>query len=209
MGFSPQHLFGKKRMLKLPRRILLPLISFTISAFALAIAAFFIFPQGSEQGTSSIGGAFSLTAQDGRTITEKDLLGGPSIVFFGFTHCPDICPTALYDIGQIYSALGGSGGKLKTFFMTVDPERDTQDLLKTYLSSFDARIIGLTGSPEAVAKAMKAYRAFARKVPLENGNYTMDHTALVYLMDSKGRFVSSLNFDRPPEELAKQISTYF
>jgi protein SCO1/2 len=196
-------------MLRFPRRIVLPVISLTVTIILLAIAAYFIFQKGDGQGTSAIGGAFSLTAQDGRTVTEKDLLGGPSIIFFGFTHCPDICPTALYDIGRIYSALGDKGGALKTFFMTVDPERDTQDLLKTYLSSFDPRIIGLTGSPEAVSKAMKAYRAFARKVPLENGNYTMDHTALVYLMDSKGRFISSLNFDRPPEELAKEIGTYF
>lgn len=196
-------------MLRFPRRIVLPVISLTVTIIFLAIAAYFIIQKGEGPGTSAIGGTFSLTAQDGRTITEKDLLGGPSIIFFGFTHCPDICPTALYDIGQIYSALGDKGSSLKTFFMTVDPERDTQDLLKTYLSSFDRRIIGLTGSPEAVSKAMKAYRAFARKVPLENGNYTMDHTALVYLMDSKGRFVSSLNFDRPPEELAKEIGAYF
>ena len=91
----------------------------------------------------------------------------------------------------------------------MDPERDTQELLNTYLSSFDPNIVGLTGSVDAVAQTMKAYRAFARKVPMENGNYTMDHTSLVYLMDRKGRFVSSLNFDQPPEELAKKISTYF
>ena len=163
----------------------------------------------SRQGTSAIGGTFLLTSQDGRTITEKDLLGGPSIVFFGFTHCPDICPTALYDIGQIYSALGADGDKLKVFFLTVDPERDTQELLKTYLSSFDPRITGLTGSVDAVAQAMKVYRAYARKVPLENGNYTMDHTSLVYLMNSDGLFVSSLHFDRPPAELAKEIRSYF
>lgn len=189
--------------------MILPVISLTVTTMLLSIAAYFIFQNGARQGTSAIGGTFSLISQDGRTITEKDLLGGPSIVFFGFTHCPDICPTALYDIGQIYSALGDKGGALKTFFITVDPERDTQDLLKTYLSSFDPRIIGLSGSPEAVSGAIKAYRAFARKVPLENGNYTIDHTALVYLMDSKGRFISSLNFDRPPEELAKEIGTYF
>ena len=196
-------------MLKLPRHVLLPVISITIAAITLLIGALLIFQRGSEQGTSAIGGEFSLIAQDGRTVTERDLADGPSIVFFGFTHCPDICPTALFDIGQIYSALGPNRDRLKTFFITVDPERDTQELLNTYLSSFDPNIVGLTGSVDAVAQTMKAYRAFARKVPMENGNYTMDHTSLVYLMDRKGRFVSSLNFDQPPEELAKKISTYF
>jgi protein SCO1/2 len=196
-------------MLRFPRRIVLPVISLTVTIILLAIAAYFIFQKGDGQGTSAIGGAFSLTAQDGRTVTEKDLLGGPSIVFFGFTHCPDICPTALYDIGQIYSALGADGDKLKVFFMTVDPERDTQELLKTYLSSFDPRITGLTGSTDSIAQTMKVYRAYARKVPLENGNYTMDHTALVYLMDAQGRFVSSLHFDRPPADIAKEIRGYF
>mgnify|MGYP000040860634 FL=1 len=196
-------------MLKLPRHVLLPVISITIAAITLLIGALLIFQRGTEQGTSAIGGEFSLIAQDGRTVTERDLADGPSIVFFGFTHCPDICPTALFDIGQIYSALGPNRDRLKTFFITVDPERDTQELLNTYLSSFDPNIVGLTGSVDAVAQTMKAYRAFARKVPMENGNYTMDHTSLVYLMDRKGRFVSSLNFDQPPEELAKKISTYF
>ena len=196
-------------MLKLPRHVLLPVISITIAAITLLIGALLIFQRGTEQGTSAIGGEFSLIAQDGRTVTERDLADGPSIVFFGFTHCPDICPTALFDIGQIYSALGTNRDRLKTFFITVDPERDTQELLNTYLSSFDPNIVGLTGSVDAVAQTMKAYRAFARKVPMENGNYTMDHTSLVYLMDRKGRFVSSLNFDQPPEELAKKISTYF
>lgn len=196
-------------MLRFPRRIVLPVISLTVTIILLAIAAYFIFQKGDGQGTTAIGGAFSLTAQDGRTVTEKDLLGGPSIVFFGFTHCPDICPTALYDIGQIYSALGADGDKLKVFFMTVDPERDTQELLKTYLSSFDPRITGLTGSTDSIAQTMKVYRAYARKVPLENGNYTMDHTALVYLMDAQGRFVSSLHFDRPPADIAKEIRGYF
>lgn len=196
-------------MLTLPRHVLLPLISIIIAAIALLIGTLIISQRGVEQGTSAIGGKFSLIDQDGRTVTEQDLQGGPSIVFFGFTHCPDVCPTALFDIGQIYSALGPDGKRLKTFFITVDPERDTRELLKMYLSSFDPNIVGLTGSVESVAQVMKAYRAFARKVPMESGNYTMDHTSLVYLMDAKGRFVSSLNFDQSPDDLAKKIRSYF
>jgi protein SCO1/2 len=159
--------------------------------------------------TSSIGGAFRLTAHDGRTVSEKDLTGTPSVVFFGFTHCPDVCPTALFEMTQVYAALGADADKLKTYFVTIDPERDDQALLSLYLSSFDPHIVGLTGSVADVQTMAKAYRVYARKIEDKNGGYTMDHTALVYLMDKQGRFVSSLNLDRAPEETAKLIRSYF
>ena len=190
------------------RRLVLPLLAFLVSILAFG-AAWLTFDPMQETPTSAIGGSFSLTAQDGRTVTEKDLLGGPSLIFFGFTRCPDVCPTALYEIGQIYKALGPDGDRVKTFFISVDPERDTPEILKTYLSGFDPRITGLSGSLEAVASVEKAYRAYAKKVPLDGGSYTMDHTALIYLMSRKGRFLSSLNVDRPPEENAKLIASYF
>ena len=144
----------------------------------------------------------------GRAVTEADFAGRWQLVFFGFTHCPDVCPTALYEVTQIYQALGAKGDKLRTLFITVDPERDTPELLRDYISSFDPRIVGLTGTPEQLAAALKSYRGYARKVPLEGNNYTMDHTALVYLMDSKGRFVESFNLKRPPEEAAKELQKY-
>jgi protein SCO1/2 len=189
-------------------RLIFPLIAFLVSLIILGVAWFAFDPMG-ETGSSAIGGPFQLTAQDGRSVTEKDLRGGPSLVFFGFTHCPDVCPTALYEIGLIYKAMGKDGDRLKTFFVTVDPERDTPSVIKDYLSGFDARITGLSGAPDAVLAAEKAYRVYAKKVPLETGGYTMDHTALIYLMDGKGRFLSSLNIDRSPEENAKMISKYF
>ena len=189
-------------------RLIFPLIAFLVSLIILGVAWFAFDPMG-ETGSSAIGGPFQLTAQDGRSVTEKDLRGGPSLVFFGFTHCPDVCPTALYEIGLIYKAMGKDGDRLKTFFVTVDPERDTPSVIKDYLSGFDARITGLSGAPDAVLAAEKAYRAYAKKVPLETSGYTMDHTALIYLMDGKGRFLSSLNIDRSPEENAKMISKYF
>jgi len=190
------------------RRLVLPLLAFLVSILAFG-AAWLTFDPMQDTSTSAIGGPFSLIAQDGRTVTEKDLFGSPNLIIFGFTHCPDVCPTALYEIGQIYKALGPEGDRLKTFFISVDPERDTPDVLKTYLSGFDPRITGLSGSLEAVAAAEKAYRAYAKKVPLDGGGYTMDHTALIYLMSRKGRFLSSLNVDRPPEENAKLIASYF
>ena len=141
--------------------------------------------------------------------TDRDFLGKLVLLYFGYTHCPDVCPTALFEISELYKALGDKGDRMKAFFITVDPERDTPEALRAYLESFDPRIIGLSGSNEAIAEAMRAYRAFARKVPLENGGYVMDHTALVYLMDKTGAFVASMNFDRPPEENAKRVEALF
>ncbi len=190
-------------------RLALPLVVLIFGIVGLGIAAVTMLVPKPGQPNVGIGGAFSLIDHKGRATTEKALEGGPSLIFFGFTHCPDVCPTALFEISQIYKALGPKGDRLKAFFVTVDPERDTPELLAQYLASFDARITGLTGSPEAVQAALKAWRGFARKVPVDGGGYTMDHTSLVYLMDAKGRFVSSVNLDRPPEETAKTLASYF
>jgi protein SCO1/2 len=137
-------------------------------------------------------------------VTERDFLGAPFLVFFGFTHCPEICPTKLFEISEVLRAAGKSRS-LKALFITVDPERDTPEVLRSYLSSFDDRIIGLTGPEHAVEQAVRAYKAFARKVPTKGGDYTMDHTALVYRMDSKGRFVGSFNLARQPSEAAQDL----
>lgn len=191
------------------RRYVLPLVIFT--AGVMLFGGLVIWWAGSRgpSTASALGGPFELQAHDGRMVTEKDLLGHPSVVFFGYTHCPDVCPTALFEMTQVYQALGADAGKLKTYFITVDPERDDKDLLTTYLSSFDPHIVGLTGTPEQLQKAIRAYRVYARKVEDKSGGYVMDHTALVYLMDKQGRFVSSLNLDRAPEETAKLIRSYF
>jgi protein SCO1/2 len=157
---------------------------------------------------SAIGGPFSLVDQTGKPVTEADLKGKPSLIFFGFTHCPDICPTALFDMTQLYKALGRDGDKVQAYFVSVDPERDTPDILKEYLSSFDPRLRGLTGNPAAVAAMEKAYRVYSKKIPLDGGGYTMDHTALVYLMDKEGRFVAPFNLKRKPEEAAAELKRY-
>jgi len=191
------------------RRYVLPLVLFT--AGVMLFGGLVIWWAGSRNptGATALGGAFELQSQDGRVVTEKDLLGHPSVIFFGYTHCPDVCPTALFEMTQVYEALGKDADRLKTYFITVDPERDDKALVSVYLSSFDPRITGLTGSPEQIQKAIRAYRVYARKVEDKSGSYVMDHTALVYLMDRQGRFVSSLNLDRAPEETAKQIRSYF
>lgn len=190
------------------RQIILPLAVFLAGLFALGAAAFLLLPQATTQrsaGAAQVGGPFTLLDQNGRTVTERDVQGSPYLVLFGFTHCPDICPTKLFEISEVLRASGERGKGLRALFITVDPERDTPAVLKDYLSSFDERILGLTGSPEAVQAAAKAYRAYARRVPLEGGSYTMDHTALVYLMDAKGRFVGAVNLARPPAEVAGEL----
>jgi protein SCO1/2 len=192
------------------RRLALPFLSFLFGVIGLGVAAFFVLgPERPGAASSLVGGPFSLTDQTGATVTDKALVGKPSLVFFGFTHCPDVCPTTLYELTQLYTALGKDADKLGAYFITVDPERDTPDQLKLYLSSFDPHIVGLTGSREAVEPVLKGYRVYAKKVPTSNGEYTMDHTALVYLMDKSGRFVGAFNLQRPPAEAAKDLAKYF
>jgi protein SCO1/2 len=154
---------------------------------------------------AAIGGPFQLTDQDGRTVTERDLLGKPSLVFFGFTNCPDVCPTTLFDMSQVLHALGPDADRTRAIFITVDPERDTQSVLKDYLSSFDPHITGLTGDLPAITAVAKEYRAYFKKVTIDGGGYTMDHTAITYLMDKDGRFVSPFKLNRATEEAAADL----
>ena len=156
--------------------------------------------------TSLIGGPFKLEAGDGRTLTDADMKGAPFLVFFGYTHCPDICPATLAEISDV---LGKMPGKpIKALFITIDPERDTAAAMKDYVSNFDPRIIGLTGDAAAIEQAEHAYRVYARKAPQPGGDYTMDHSAIVYLMDAKGRFVEAFNLDRKPEDSATELAKY-
>jgi len=157
---------------------------------------------------AAIGGPFQLTDQTGQTVTEKSMLGRPTLVFFGFTHCPDVCPTTLFEMSEVLRAMGKDADGVNAYYISVDPERDTQAAMKDYLSSFDPRMKGLTGSPEEVAKVLSEYRVYAKKVPLKDGDYTMDHTALVYLMDRDGRFVAPFNLNRKPEEAASELKRY-
>ncbi len=157
---------------------------------------------------ASIGGPFQLADQNGKAVTETNLQGKPSIVFFGFTHCPDICPTALFEMSEVLKAMGKDGDRINAFFVSVDPERDTPAAMKAYLGSFDPRIQGLTGDPAAVTKMTTSYRVYSKKVPLKDGDYTMDHTALIYLMDRNGKFIAPFNIKRTPEEAAADLKRY-
>src|SRR5713226_8058279 len=157
------------------------------------------------QQIAAIGGPFKLTDQNGRTVSDQDLKGRPFLVFFGFTHCPDVCPTTLFDVSEVMRSLGPDADRTAALFITVDPERDTPAKLKDYLASFDPHVRGLTGDAATLAAVAKAYRVYYKKVPLDGGDYTMDHTAIVYLMDKEGRFVSPFNMKRTAEVAADDL----
>jgi protein SCO1/2 len=189
------------------RRIGILIAGFALGLAGLAAAAYVALPLRSDLQVSAIGGPFALTATDGRTVTNADLEGRPYLVFFGYTHCPDFCPTALFDISQVFKAMGADK-KIAALFITIDPARDTPEVMKDYLSNFDPRITGLSGDRAKTEAAEKAFRVYAKKVPGENGDYSMDHTAIVYLMDKRGRFVNVFRLDRPPEEAANELEKY-
>lgn len=157
---------------------------------------------------AAIGGPFQLTDQNGKAVTDKSLKGKPTLIFFGYTHCPDVCPTSLFEMSEVLRALGKDADKVNAVFISVDPERDTPATMKDYLSSFDPHLEGLSGDPAETAKVITSYRVYAKKVPTKDGDYTMDHTALIYLMDRDGRFVSPFNLKRTPEEAAADLKKY-
>lgn len=141
----------------------------------------------------TLGGPFRLQASSGGVLDSKSLEGKPFLVFFGFTQCPNVCPTTLADLTNLIDRLHKEGGDIRALYITLDPERDTQAVLREYMTSFSNRITGLTGTPEEIARVAQAYRAYAKKVPLPDGDYTIEHTLMVYQMDSKGRFVGPLD----------------
>jgi protein SCO1/2 len=190
------------------RRSLIAFLLLIAGAAAIAGVAFYALESGpGAPAPSAVGGPFALTDMNGRPVTNKDYEGRPVLLFFGFTRCPDVCPTALAEMSAVFEALGPQA-KINALFVSVDPERDTPASLKDYLSSFDPRIVGLWGDPQTTREVMKSFRAFAAKVPLKDGDYTMDHTAIVYLLDKKGRFVNALNIARDPRDIAKELERY-
>ncbi len=152
-----------------------------------------------------LGSDFELQSSSGEIVRDEDLLGSPHLIFFGFTHCPEICPTTLYETTGWMEALGDDAEKLKAYFITVDPERDTPEVLANYMSPFAGKIEGLTGSLEEMDKAAKGYHVFYRKVETDDGDYTMDHTASVYLMRADGTFQGTISFGEDSESAIAKI----
>lgn len=162
-------------------------------------------PEAVSSGTARVGGPFELTSHKGEAVSDRTLAGKPYLAFFGFTHCPDICPTTLYELTDVMAELGPAADRITTLLISVDPERDTQAVLSDYMSAFDARFLALRGSPEETDAAVKGFSAFYRKVPLEDGGYTMDHTAGVIMMDAQGRFAGMLDPHEPRETVIAKL----
>jgi protein SCO1/2 len=182
-------------------------------AFALAIALTVVSLSGckraaepvAETSAVKIGGPFQLIDTLSRPVTEKTLLGKPTAIFFGFTYCPEVCPTTLAEMTAALKELGRDADKLNVVFVSVDPERDTPAQMKLYLSNFDPRIRGFTGTVEQVDAAAKAYRVYHQKMPTDGGGYTVDHSSAVYLMDRKGRFVEPIGYGSPHDRVIEQL----
>ena len=154
---------------------------------------------------SAIGGQFQLIDQNGKPFSDANLKGKWHLIFFGYTHCPDACPTALNEMSLALDRLGIKRDEVGVVFITVDPERDTPDVLKSYVQSFDAPIVALTGSPEAVAQAAKAYRVFYAKHPRADGDYDMDHSAVIYVMNPAGRFTATFTPDSSADAIVQRL----
>ena len=164
-------------------------------------------PSGSAASTSvaDIGGEFSLIDHEGQRRTWSDFRGKPVALFFGFTNCPDICPTTLGELSVLLDELGPQGDDLQVLLISGDPERDTPERLKEYLQSFDPRIVALTGTGEEVDAAFSAFKAYREVVPLEDGNYTVDHSAGVYLFAREGSFFGTLDIHESTEVQRQKI----
>lgn len=161
------------------------------------------------QGLVQIGGAFKLTTHTGATLVDTQMVGKPYLVFFGYTHCPDICPAALYDMTLLLQSLGEDGKDLKVLFVTVDPERDTPEVMKNYLQNFHPNIIGLTGSIAEVDQMVRSYRAYAKKAPpSSSGDYAMDHSTGIYMMGRLGTFITMIDPQAPTEKKAAVVRKY-
>lgn len=188
-----------------------------IALFAAAIAAgaWSIYRlagnAGGTSGVALIGGPFTLVDQNGKTRTDKDFRGKLMLVYFGYTFCPDVCPTELQTISDAIDDLGDKAAEVQPLFITVDPQRDTSSVMKDYVGHFNPRLIGLTGTPEQVAAAAKAYRVYFAKAPSKDSgknDYLMDHSSFVYLMSRDGKYLTHFTPGIPPDKMAQAIAKY-
>lgn len=189
----------------MPRKVLSILL--VVAAVSAAAIGYLYLNQGGPGGPAAvtIGGPLRLTDQDGKPFDSTSLAGKPYAVFFGYTHCPDVCPTTLSEISRAQDEIGAPAKDFTTIFVTVDPERDTPAVMKEYISNFNGNTIGLSGTPEQVAEAAKEFRVFYKKVPTSDGGYSMDHTAVLYLMDAKGQFKDVIAYSEDHARYVEKI----
>ena len=184
--------------------------SIVLVLFAAGFAGAYTFLSAPERvrsdGAALVGGPFSLVNTDGKSVTDRDFRGKLMLVFFGYTHCPDVCPTELQTMSAVMDKLGPEAGKVAPIFISVDPKRDTPEALSSYMKNFDSRIAGLTGNQNEIADVAKAYRVYYRKAgDGGGGDYTVDHSAFVYLMDGEGKYLTHFTFNTTPDSMLAVI----
>ena len=156
-------------------------------------------------GQIAVGGPYALTDQDGRPRTRADFRGKYQLIYFGYTFCPDVCPTTLAIMAAALDKLGPAQDRIVPIFITIDPQRDKPQVMKKYLAAFGPRFVGLTGSPQEIAQVEKEYRVFAKRQPLPDGSYGMDHSSVIYLLEPDGKLVSFYDDAASPDDLAKNL----
>jgi protein SCO1/2 len=171
-----------------------PIIILIFILFAFTL----LFNKANASQNIKINSDFELVDQNNKKVTKANFLGSPTVLFFGFTYCPDVCPTTLQSLSVLIDKLGKDKDKLKFYFVSVDPERDTPDVLKDYLSSFNPKINALTGKQKELDVLIKSYSIYVKKVPLDNNNYTMDHSAALILIDKNTHFVGTISYEEKP-----------
>ncbi len=176
------------------RRLLL-LVAGIAAAVVIGLSTLIAVETGSASGMRRIGGPFAMTEMTGRPVTEADLRGRPTALFFGFTRCPATCPVTLQVLTTVLGRMGADADRLNVVFVTVDPARDTPESMRDYLASFDPHIRGFRGTEAQTAAMAAAFKVQYRRVPLEGDDYTMDHTAAVILIDARGRFAGTVTSD--------------
>jgi protein SCO1/2 len=189
------------------RALAIRIAAILVAVALVGFAAFMLTSPSQRPRGALIGGAFALEDGAGKTVSDQTLRGKPFLVYFGYTHCPDVCPTELAHISDVLSKMGNKA--IPTLFITVDPERDTPKVMQDYVSSFNPAVIGLSGTPQAVEATEKTFRVYSRKGQKQpDGDYSMDHSSIVYLMDKKGAFVEAFNVEQSPDEAAKELEKY-
>lgn len=164
-----------------------------------------IYNRSVSDSTEAYGVPFNLVDQDGQPISEAAFRGHPTALFFGFTHCPEVCPTTLYELDTWFAELGDEAADIKAYFISIDPERDTPQVLGDYLSNVTDRVRGITGEPEAVRQMARGFNIYFKRTDLDGGDYTMDHTASVLLLDSQGRFRKTIAWGESAETAIQKL----
>ena len=202
---NPQPADGAAKRLKTARTILWLLVLLAAGAGLYALLNRSEGPPEAAGYADTVGGPFTLTASDGSTVTDQTLAGKPFAIFFGFTRCPDVCPTTLARLAQLRERMGEDGDGFEIVFVSVDPDFDTPEDIGRYVALFDTPILGLTGTKEQIDAIVSAYHAFYEKVPTEGGGYTVDHTASVFLMNREGKLQSIIDHHESAETSLEKL----